>query len=421
MQQQRLQQKRILHQKQVFALHLTLLNQKDLYSLIKKKIQENPFIQADFLHDISISKPQYSSTSDFISNTLSAQDTWKEELQHEIRCMPYDQKTLFLLRCLIDSLDDQGILQYPHLEKIQSEYNFLQASITRWAQALQKLRLFGEPGFASFSKERFLLCRAQYVAQQQGLSEESFRILQQLQEKSLSQFLHNLQYHNHYYQRCEILGFIAKELPGSNANTETAYIQADAQISEQEQQIQVKLLGIQEHSCTLKQPTHTLSPHRKKLWDRALSFLQALTFRHKTLLSVISTLAHYQKRYLLGQRDHPQALTQEQLATELQIAPSTISRTIHEKFVQTPRGTFPIKNLFPGVLTQQHGYSISHFRVEKVLQKIIQTENLTQPLSDKKIQNILQQEYDIQLARRTITKYRLLLGIPNSRQRKCLL
>lgn len=416
--QQLPRQKRTLHQQQVFALHLTLLNQKDLSHFLEKKLRENPFILSQTLPHSNRYFYFRQSIKTTTLPTPPLSTNWREDLQHEIRCMPYNEKTLILIQCLIDALDERGIFLSPNLSAIQKEYNFANASLNRWQSALQKLQLFGEPGFASFSVERFLLRRADYAVQNRILTQEDWSLLQELQISKLSPFLHKLQFSKSYPQHCEIISFITRELPHTFNLRQSTYIQPDATILFSNNQLQTKLLGITARSITLKHPTHTLNTTRKLLWERALSIVQALSFRHKTLFRVVSALMHHHKRYWVYQSQHPKALTQEALAQKLNLATSTLSRTIHEKYIQTPRGTLALKNLFPHAVTATNQTHVSHFRFEELLRKIIQQEPSHTPYSDKKIQEILLQQWDLSIGRRTITKYRLLLGIPNSYQRK---
>ena len=101
------------------------------------------------------------------------------------------------------------------------------------------------------------------------------------------------------------------------------------------------------------------------------------------------------------------------LARELNLSESTVSRLINSKFVKTPQGTYPFRFFF----VRETAGGISQEQLMKKIKEIIEKEDKERPLSDEEIANILRRE-GYSVARRTVTKYREMLGIPPSRKRK---
>ena len=107
----------------------------------------------------------------------------------------------------------------------------------------------------------------------------------------------------------------------------------------------------------------------------------------------------------------------QQVADEVGVHVTTVSRAVDDKFVQTPRGIFPLKRFFTGGTTTSSGEEIAWEKLKKRLQELVADENKSSPLSDDDLVQKMTAE-GFPIARRTITKYRKMLHIPSSRQRR---
>jgi RNA polymerase sigma-54 factor len=110
-------------------------------------------------------------------------------------------------------------------------------------------------------------------------------------------------------------------------------------------------------------------------------------------------------------------LTLQQIADKIDMHESTVSRVTKQKYVQTPRGVFPLKYFFSAGLDSNVGEDVSSKAVRHMIEEVIASENPEKPLSDKKIVEILATR-GTKIARRTVAKYREQLGILNARMRK---
>src|SRR5690606_15840994 len=106
-----------------------------------------------------------------------------------------------------------------------------------------------------------------------------------------------------------------------------------------------------------------------------------------------------------------------QVADQLGIHVATVSRAVSEKYIQTPRGIFPLRRFFSGGTTNAEGEDMSWDAVKVKLQHIIENEDKKNPLNDDEIVAKLKDQ-GIELARRTVAKYRKILNIPTARQRR---
>src|SRR5699024_139499 len=114
-------------------------------------------------------------------------------------------------------------------------------------------------------------------------------------------------------------------------------------------------------------------------------------------------------------------LTLQDVANEIDMHESTVSRATANKIVETPNGTFELRQLFSTGLTSAAGVVTSQTKVKELLQEIVQKENKERPLSDQKIAELLKEEHEVAISRRTVAKYRDELNIPSSTRRKELL
>ncbi|WP_174614237.1 RNA polymerase factor sigma-54 [Virgibacillus ihumii] len=145
---------------------------------------------------------------------------------------------------------------------------------------------------------------------------------------------------------------------------------------------------------------------------------KAISYRSDTLERVISKIVEKQQLYLEHGPFMMQPLTLKEIAVELDLHISTVSRAITNKYVQTKHGVLPLKFFLQSGVRQQDGNQTSSFVIKQIIHELIQHESKNKPLSDQKIKDRLQKEFGITAARRTIMKYREQLGFPSSNKRK---
>jgi RNA polymerase sigma-54 factor len=156
----------------------------------------------------------------------------------------------------------------------------------------------------------------------------------------------------------------------------------------------------------------------KKRIESARWFIDAVQQRQSTLKRIADRIFEHQKDFLdQGVRAlHP--LRMQQIADEVGVHISTVSRAVSGKYAQTPRGTFPLKYFFTGGTQTQDGEVESQASIKQRIAELVEREDRTNPLSDDQLAALLAEQDRIQIARRTVTKYRKALAIPSSSQRK---
>lgn len=157
----------------------------------------------------------------------------------------------------------------------------------------------------------------------------------------------------------------------------------------------------------------------KEQLHQAKWFLKALQTRNSTILNVANSIIKHQSAFL---RFGPQAMKPmilKDIAQDIDVHDSTISRISNQKYIHTPHGIFELKYFFSSHVSTNTGGDCSSTAIRAMIQQFVKEENHQKPLSDNKLMELLKQQ-GIKVARRTVTKYRETLAIPSSRERKCL-
>ena len=183
-------------------------------------------------------------------------------------------------------------------------------------------------------------------------------------------------------------------------------------------------------------PTLSISPYHRKLLQAAAErkdvetreyikkkinaaqwLIDAIEQRRNTIFRVSQAIVAHQTRFLDEGPEFIEPLKMQQIADKVGVHVTTVSRAVDDKWIQTPRGIFPLKRFFVGGTTSADGEEVAWDRVRLKLQEIVDNEDKTKPLSDDALVAALAEE-GITVARRTVTKYRKAMNIPSSRQRR---
>ncbi len=158
----------------------------------------------------------------------------------------------------------------------------------------------------------------------------------------------------------------------------------------------------------------------KQKLDSARWFIDAIKQRQHTLYATLNAIVEKQREYFLtGDERLFRPMILKDIADEIGMDISTVSRVASNKYVQTPYGTFLIKNFFSEAMTSQEGEEVSTRKIKKILEDFILEEDKRKPITDEKLSQALR-EKGFPIARRTVAKYREQLHIPVARLRKQL-
>ena len=220
--------------------------------------------------------------------------------------------------------------------------------------------------------------------------------------------------------------------PGSRYNpTQSQYVIPDVYIVKVEDQY---VAALNEEGL----PQLRISPVYRRLLDKsgeessdetrayvkdkfrsALWLIKSVDQRQKTIHKVATSIINFQREFLDHGIEYLRPLVLRDVANDIGMHESTVSRVVNNKYMHTPQGVFEMKYFFHSGISSSYGESVSSVTIKQRIRKIIENEDPRKPLSDSKIVSILQKE-GLMLARRTIAKYREELKIPTSNQRKVL-
>jgi RNA polymerase sigma-54 factor len=158
----------------------------------------------------------------------------------------------------------------------------------------------------------------------------------------------------------------------------------------------------------------------KERFRSALELIRSIDQRQQTIFRVCRAIVERQRDFLERGRMYLKPMLIKDIATELGVHPSTISRVVSNKYAHTPQGVIELRKFFTVGVESSGGENVSTVHVKEKIKKIIEVENVEKPLSDQVISKMLSEE-GIQITRRTVAKYRDQMNIPGSRERKVMI
>ncbi|QHS23235.1 RNA polymerase factor sigma-54 [Virgibacillus sp. MSP4-1] len=165
----------------------------------------------------------------------------------------------------------------------------------------------------------------------------------------------------------------------------------------------------------------SLSPEERDFFQKYTQegkWLQkALSQRLDSLDRVFKSIVRRQIAFFDYGPEHMKPLVLREIAEETGLHVSTVSRAVKEKYLQTPHGTYPVKFFFQPGLQGETG-EVSAYAIKHLIKEMISHEDKQKPLSDQKLSEMLKKEFQIEVSRRTVAKYRLALKLPSSSKRK---
>lgn len=149
-------------------------------------------------------------------------------------------------------------------------------------------------------------------------------------------------------------------------------------------------------------------------------FIKSLHNRNETILKVAKSIIEHQKLFLENGVGSVAPLVLSDIASATSLHESTISRVTTNKYINTPQGVFELKYFFSSHVNTVNGNECSSTAIRAMIKELIRGEDRVKPLSDQTISKILKEDKEVKVARRTVAKYREMLGIPPSNLRKII-
>ncbi len=374
---------------------------------------------------------------------IAVETNFREDLLEDLRFLSYSPRDSFFIVCLIEELDDRGFLTTPldniarDYERIAKESSVHNVSLADWKLALRRLQSMDPPGIGAVNPVEAMILQAERLNKNGLISDEILTVI----EKILREDLLELARHNRKalikdaHKKSELLDEVLAVLsklnpyPIRKTSHTPQYVQPDIIILRHNNQFVAKLpTGLyQDVRLKDKDEAREISTNigqalASRYSDEARSFMRGLLARQETLQKIGDTLVREQKAFFT---DGPTSLKPWKigdLATELGINDSTVSRAVDGKFVLCQTGMYELRSFFStaGVKSgdpSQLSEELSRAQISALIAKLVANEDPAKPLTDDALCTILQAR-NIEIARRTVAKYRELVGIPSARVRK---
>ncbi len=364
-----------------------------------------------------------------IENTLSTSASLSDHLLWQLSIQTDNDELREIGSAIIGNLDDDGYL-VASVEEIGSMGDWSVETVTA---ALAHVQTFDPIGVAARDLQECLLLQIRHLGLEgtptEKIVSEHLRLLQNHQvpelAKRLGLTIDELKDH------IEVIRHLDPK-PGSRYNpSQSQYVIPDVYVVKVEDHYEVFL---NEEGL----PQLRISPVYRRLLDKsasennaetrayvkdkfrsALWLIKSVDQRQKTIHKVATSIVNFQRDFLDHGIEHLRPLVLRDVANDIGMHESTVSRVVNNKYMHTPQGVYEMKFFFHSGISSSYGESVSSVTIKQRIRKIIEAEDPRKPLSDSKIVNILQRE-GLMLARRTIAKYREELKIPTSNQRKVL-
>ncbi|WP_282055284.1 RNA polymerase factor sigma-54 [Maribacter luteus] len=418
-------------------------NELDSENISTEDINIDEYLSDDEIPDYRTKANNYSADDDEKSVPYAAGTSFNQYLLNQLNTVYLSDDEWAIAEFLVGSVDESGYIRRP-LTDIMDDLAFTQNIYTdekTIESVLKVVQSLDPPGVAARSLEECLIIQLKRKEINANI-EMAITIL----EKSFEQFTKKhykklLQKHNITEEELkDAISEIEKLNPkpggsyaGNNRIVEHVVPDFSIRIVDGELELTLNgrnapelhvskeynnmLKGFKDSKEKSKSQKDTVMFIKQKL-DAAKWFIDAIKQRQQTLFITMSAIMEYQKEYFLtGDERNLRPMILKDIADEIHMDVSTVSRVANSKYVDTPYGTKLIKDYFSESMKNEQGEDVSTKEIKKILETVIADEVKKKPLTDDKLAAILK-EKGYPIARRTVAKYREQLGIPVARLRK---
>ncbi len=373
-------------------------------------------------------QPQYANEDKDYSyeQYVSAEITLPEHLMFQLQFASGNKTCRKIGRYIIESLDENGYMTLED-EEIATA---VETCVKNVKKVVNLIQTFEPMGVGARDLGQCLLIQLK----SKGLYNEKYKSI-------ITEHIEDLA-GNRLGQIAKDLGISVKEVqemsdvikslepkPGRQfaGQTETRYIVPDVFVEKIEEGYSVttndtsipKLMVSSYYEKVLRESGNDekLNEYLSERFNSALWLIKSIEQRKQTIINVVTSIVKFQKEYFDNGDKYLKTLTLRQVADDVGIHESTVSRSINGKYMQSPRGVFELKYFFSGGVFGDQGEGISSNSIKTHIKEIIDKEDIKAPYSDQALAMILK-ERGIEISRRTIAKYRDEMGISSSSKRK---
>lgn len=406
-------------------------------------INVDDYLSDDEIPDYRLRANNYSSDDENKSIPYASGTSFTQQLTDQLNTFRLENQDYLIAKFLIGSIDDSGYIRRPLLD-IVDDLAFTQNIFTdlqTTENVLSIVHQLDPPGVGARDLQECLL-----IQLKRKKPTDHTHLASQIIEKSFEQF--SKKHYDKLLKKFNInedqLKYAMSEIerlnpkPGSafsNSLRSIEHVVPDFTIKIIDGELELTLNGRNAPELHIsKSYNDMLQGYKaskekskaqkdavlfiKQKLDAAKWFIEAIKQRQQTLFVTMSAIMHYQKAYFLsGDEEQLRPMILKDIADEIEMDVSTVSRVANSKYVNTPYGTKLIKEFFSESMTNDQGEEVSTKEIKSILKTVISEEDKKKPLTDEKLAKILK-EKGYPIARRTVAKYREQLDFPVARLRK---
>ena len=431
-----LSQRKVLSQQTRQAIRLLQLNSYDLEKEVDNLILENPLLEKEEVesnYDVGSSVNALHVDADDILKYHKKSESLQESLNRQVDMSSFSMDEKIIASIIIDCVNDNGYLTEDLKDIFIQANREIEVSFQEIFYVLHTLQRFDPIGTCAIDLCDSLSIQLDHFYKKSPLYEKASDIIQYLKtiDSSNSSKFNNIlldlnkntQFNEDALKLIKKLNpkpglEISKKLDSYHISPEIIIFKRDGKwITELTKNKPLLKLNAEYVSLMKESKIKTDLNYLRKNYNEAKFIIKSIKNRSLTILNVCKEIFTRQIDFLNDGDIGMKPMTLKDVAESLGIHESTVSRATSNKFVQTPRGVYELKYFFSSELFTDTGTMISSKVIMKMIEECIKEENTNKPLSDNEISKYFT-EKGVSVARRTITKYREKINIPNSTQRK---
>ncbi len=363
----------------------------------------------------------------------TSSESLREHLLWQLHMTQLLETDMAIGEAIIDSISDDGFLSTSLEDLLESLLNdHPELELDELEAVLHVVQNFDPPGVAGRDLRECLLLQLRFLSDDiphleraKELLDKHFELLARRDYTQLKRVLKTDE--EELTQITQLIQSLNPRPGGQVSNSQPEYISPDVFVRKVKGSWRVELnpeaaprLRINhQYAGMIKQMNSSDSTTLKNHLQEARWFLKSLQSRNETLLKVATSIVEHQRDFLEEGEMAMKPMVLHDIAEELGMHESTISRTTTRKYMHTPRGIFELKYFFSSHVGTAEGGECSSTAIRAMIKQLVAEESPTKPLSDSKIVTILSAK-GINIARRTVAKYREAMAIAPSNERKRL-
>jgi RNA polymerase sigma-54 factor len=376
-------------------------------------------------YDGHYNRGEVQTADDFYEKVPTTVPTLADYLTAQLRLATSDAETLRIGEYLIGTIDDRGYLTMADAEVAEA----LSAPVEKVHETVAVLQTFDPPGVAAHDLRECLLLQLRLRQQGDSLAYQIVdREFEHLKERRYHEIARSLKISVEQVQEAaDSIGTLSPRPGNEIAAEEAKYVIPDLIVDRVDDDYVVYLNDRNVPRLRVSNAYRELLSQRKRgdetqeyilgKLNSAKWLIQTIEQRRRTMVKVMNCIVEQQRAFFDKGISQLRPLTLQQVASQIGMHESTVSRVTNNKYVQTPRGVFELKFFFSSGLETASGEDMSAKTARDIIQHLIGNEDKKEPLSDQRIAEVLHSR-GLRIARRTVAKYREQMNILPARYRK---